>query len=83
MKNLFFLFYLALSVDGLLAQSYFIKIKLTDAETQNIIENASIYLSRKYFSTSNNAGEIEFDNIPKGEYSLYISHIGYKVFNEI
>src|SRR3990170_1290861 len=83
MKNLIFLFYLTLSVDGLLAQSYFIKIKLTDAETKNIVENAGVDLSRKYFSTSNNAGEIIFDEIPKGEYSLYISHIGYKVFNDI
>ena len=83
MKNLIFLFYLTLSVDGLLAQSYFIKIKLTDAETKNIVENAGVDLSRKYFSTSNNAGEIIFDEIPKGEYSLYISHINYKVFNEI
>ena len=83
MKNFLPLFSFIMIADVLFAQTFRVKINLFDVQTKVVIENASVNLSEKYFSTSNNAGEIIFDKIPTGKYSLYISHISYSVFNEV
>lgn len=79
MNNLLLLLIFILISNVIFPQTHVVKINLLDPETKNSIQSANATLSEKYFSTSNNAGEIIFDKIPTGKYSLIISHIGYKV----
>lgn len=62
------------------AQNSKLRIKVLSSENENPVANANIELSEKYFSTTNNYGECDFENISNGNYSLKISHISFKTY---
>ena len=64
------------------AQLFQIKFNINDSAQNRPVSNANISLSDKFFSTSNNSGLSLIKNIPKGIYSLNISHIGYQSFTQ-
>ena len=45
------------------AQNSKLRIKVLSSENENPVANANIELSEKYFSTTNNYGECDFENI--------------------
>lgn len=77
--NLLFLFIILFPIFNS-AQSVDLKLKVLDTNKQIAVSNTNIDISGKYFGTTNNFGELVFNKIPKGKYSLTISHIAYKTF---
>ena len=62
------------------AQSYDIKLKISDVGNNTPIANANISVSERFFGTTNNFGEVLFKDISMGNYFIKISHISYKTF---
>jgi hemoglobin/transferrin/lactoferrin receptor protein len=62
------------------AQSYDIKLKISDVENNSPIANANIALSERFFGTTNNFGEVVFKDLSAGNYFIKILHISYKTF---
>ena len=62
------------------AQSYDIKLKISDVGNNTPIANANISVSERFFGTTNNFGEVLFKDISMGYYFIKISHISYKTF---
>ena len=62
------------------AQSYDIKLKISDVGNNAPIANANISVSERFFGTTNNFGEVLFKDLSAGNYFIKISHISYKTF---
>jgi hypothetical protein len=53
--------------------------KITDAETGNILDKAIVYLANTSFGNSSGKdGTFKISYIPKGEFQLIVSRVGYE-----
>ncbi len=82
MKSLFIFLTLSLIQIVSFAQSIDMRIKVSSVEDDKPVINANISLSNKYFGTTNSFGDCVLDNIPKGKYTLLLSHISYKTYED-
>ncbi len=80
MKTLFIILTLSIIQFETFAQSFDIKLKIGDTDNNMPITNANIAVSDLFFGTTNNFGEVLFENLSKGKYFVIISHISYKTF---
>jgi len=82
MLNKIYLLLLVLNIQHpVFAQAFSVSGKVTDAETGNVISNASVFLSNTSYGTiTNSKGEFVLNNIPQGKYDLVVSFVGYETF---
>ena len=82
MLNKIYLLLLILNIHHkVFAQLFSISGKITDAETGNVIGNASVFLSNTSYGTvTNSKGEFVLNNIRQGKYDLIVSYVGYETF---
>ena len=60
-----------------------IKGRIADAETGNSLPNAAVVLENTfYLITSNEDGNFTLNKVKKGKYTLKVSYIGYKTYQE-
>jgi len=77
-KNLIIIVITLLSFTGALAQNSTIKGKIKQTDSTTAMSGVSIYLDKTNIgSTSNSSGNYIIKNIPKGQYTLVASAIGY------
>ncbi|WP_456423771.1 TonB-dependent receptor domain-containing protein [Lutibacter sp.] len=77
-KNLTIIVLTLLSFTGALAQNSTIKGKIKQTDSTTAMSGVSIYLDKTNIgSTSNSTGNYIIKNIPKGQYTLVASAIGY------
>jgi CarboxypepD_reg-like domain/TonB-dependent Receptor Plug Domain len=78
-KNFAMMFFSFMFISTLTyAQNQTLKVLVTDSETGNPIENATIILSNNLKIAATNAfGNFNFSKIATGKYSITCSHIGY------
>ena len=62
------------------AQSYDMKLRISDVGNNAPIANANIALSERFFGTTNDFGEVIFKDLSASNYFIKISHISYKTF---
>jgi outer membrane receptor protein involved in Fe transport len=61
-------------------QDFSISGKITDSKNSSAISGAAVFISYNYFTYSNGNGEYKIANLPKGNYEIKISCLGYKPF---
>jgi outer membrane receptor protein involved in Fe transport len=77
MRNIFII--LIFCANFVLAQSGVLKGLVLDNDDNKILVGANISINEVYFNTTTNlSGNFVFSKIPTGNYTLTISHIGYK-----
>lgn len=80
MKNLFFFLVLISFFNHTFSQTFTLKARFVDSENSETISKVNINLSDNFFLTSDDSGNSIFTNLPKGNYLLKATHIGYKPF---
>ncbi|MEX0772676.1 MAG: carboxypeptidase-like regulatory domain-containing protein [Balneolales bacterium] len=66
---------------AILAEDGTISGQITDKETEEILPGATVLLDGTQFGTSTDKdGMYAFTNVPKGEYTMNVTYIGYTDF---
>ncbi len=82
MKHTLVALFLILFNSNCLPQSYKIKLNIVDANNNITLSNPIINLSDNFYTISDDSGKFDLANLPKGNYLLKVTHIGYKPFIE-
>ena len=76
-SQLFLLFSVSLLIN-ISAQNFSLSGKVIDSKNGSVLSGATVFIAQNYSVSTNSEGFYFLKNIPEGNYSIKVSHLGYR-----